>query len=356
MSSGYSTFFLDQCRMIYEPDPSFSFAKLSFISPTSSSGGYFIRCLMEKTPFYIQPPRCTSRGGILKSGKKMYCDLLFHEDESFTEFLYAFETYCQNVLFENREKWFDSQLDLAEIENCFAASLKIIKSGKHSLRVGVPALLGKCELTIYNEDEQQMLPEDIVDKTLMTILELKGIRCSAKSFQLEIEMKQMMILRPIRLFESFAFKRDKREQKEPKEEKERKEEEQKEEEPKQKEEKEEEEEEEEEQKQKEQKQKQEEEKEEEEKEKEEEEKKDKFEEIEIELPSETETVTLKKRDEIYFTMYADAKRKAKVAYDFAIGAYLEAKRIKNTYMLDDSKPELEKLEKEECDLIELFSQ
>ena len=35
-------------------------------------------------------------------------------------------------------------------------------------------------------------------------------------------------------------------------------------------------------------------------------------------------------------MYKEAKSKAKVARDLAISSYLEAKRIKNLYMLDDT--------------------
>ena len=34
-------------------------------------------------------------------------------------------------------------------------------------------------------------------------------------------------------------------------------------------------------------------------------------------------------------MYKEAKKKAKIARDLALSAYLEAKRIKNTYMLED---------------------
>ena len=34
-------------------------------------------------------------------------------------------------------------------------------------------------------------------------------------------------------------------------------------------------------------------------------------------------------------MYSSAKRKAKLAKQYALSAYLEAKRIKNTYLLDE---------------------
>ena len=60
------------------------------------------------------------------------------------------------------------------------------------------------------------------------------------------------------------------------------------------------------------------------------------EEIDITLDElEDETVSLKKRNDIYYEMYKDALRKAKMAKDLALNSFLEAKRIKNTYMLDD---------------------
>jgi hypothetical protein len=34
-------------------------------------------------------------------------------------------------------------------------------------------------------------------------------------------------------------------------------------------------------------------------------------------------------------MYREARRKAKIAKDLALSSYLEAKRIKNMYMLDE---------------------
>jgi hypothetical protein len=51
-------------------------------------------------------------------------------------------------------------------------------------------------------------------------------------------------------------------------------------------------------------------------------------------------------------MYREARRKAKIARNLALSSYLEAKRIKNTYMLEDiddseeSDLDLEDLENE----------
>jgi hypothetical protein len=53
-----------------------------------------------------------------------------------------------------------------------------------------------------------------------------------------------------------------------------------------------------------------------------------------ELP-ENDQITLKNRNDVYYEMYREARRKAKYARDLALASYLEAKNIKNKYMLDD---------------------
>ena len=195
---------------ILEPNASFDFSQISCISPTSLSGGnYFIRTLTKKhEPLYIQSPKCLTKQGIVKSGKKMYCDLLLkHEDESFLEFLESLESFCHKQIFENRDKWFDAELTITDIENCFVCPTKSFKSGKiHILRTNVPIRLGKCDMRVFNELEQDVPIESVTDTTnVVTILEIQGIRCLARNFQIDLEIKQMMILKPKDIFEKCLF-------------------------------------------------------------------------------------------------------------------------------------------------------
>ena len=53
-----------------------------------------------------------------------------------------------------------------------------------------------------------------------------------------------------------------------------------------------------------------------------------------EVPPE-DSVVLKQRNDVYYEMYKEALKKAKMAKDLALSSYLEAKRIKNLYVLDD---------------------
>ena len=55
----------------------------------------------------------------------------------------------------------------------------------------------------------------------------------------------------------------------------------------------------------------------------------------LNLEKPEEFITLKKPNEIYFDLYKEARNKAKQAKKSAILAYLEAKNIKKTYMLEN---------------------
>ena len=195
---------------IYDTNDSFQFDKLVLTKPTLVAGGnYFIRCLINGTPLYIQPPKCTTKQGIQKSGKRFYTDLMFiNENEQFISWMEKLENHCQQYIFNNREKWFDGEMDLSDIENYFTSPLKIYKSGKFYIaRANVSSILGKPTLKIYDENETEINFESINDKTnLMTILEIQGIKCSARSFQIDLEIKQIMVLNPVNRFEKCIIK------------------------------------------------------------------------------------------------------------------------------------------------------
>ena len=113
-----------------------------------------------------------------------------------------------NICFKIEKKWFESDMELHDIENYFTSPLKIYKTGKFYLaRVNVISNMGVPNLTIYNENNTIVPIEDINDKTdVITILELKGIKCTTTSFQIEMEMKQMLTVKPVELFNKCIIK------------------------------------------------------------------------------------------------------------------------------------------------------
>jgi hypothetical protein len=351
---------------IFTTNDTFNFENLIMTKPTSIAGGnYFIRCLVKNQPLYIQPPKCKTRQGIVKPGvgKRFYSDLLFtNENEDFIRWMENLENYCQQYIYKNREKWFDGEMDLHDIENYFTSPLKLFKSGKYYIvRTNITTVLGKPTLKIYDENETEQDFETINENTnVMTILEVQGIKCSSKSFQIEIELKQMMVLAPTNMFEKCIIRtgaapskvvnenldsrnevlqipdgvenkvelepapvpvesinavneppkgEESRSLEEPTETQDQME---------------------------------------------TSETMETTETLETQVwqvprdPQELEEVEfnlekitddkpmlIKKRDNIYYEMYREAKKKAKAARDLALSAYLEAKRIKNTYLLED---------------------
>jgi hypothetical protein len=74
------------------------------------------------------------------------------------------------------------------------------------------------------------------------------------------------------------------------------------------------------------------------------------------LENTLETMSLKKPNEVYKVLYEKAKDKAKLAKKALIIAYLEAKKIKNTYMIEnidnsdsDFEAELDEVSESELD-------
>lgn len=195
---------------IFDANNDFPLDSLVLTTPIVITNGiYFIKYLIDNEAIYIQPPKCITRQGIIKGSKKMYCDLLFtNENNSFIKWIEDLESYSHSYIFKNRERWFDSQLELEDIADSFLPILKIYKSGKYYiLRTIVPGRANDCFLKLYDENENQVNHDLLTDSTnVIPILEFKGIKCTARNFQVDIEIKQMMILKPTILFEKCVIK------------------------------------------------------------------------------------------------------------------------------------------------------
>lgn len=196
-------------NLIYEANDNFPFDKLKLTTPTLILGGnHFMKYLIAENPLYIQTPKCSLKTTFIKAQKKMFCDILISRDsESFIRWMETLENFSQQFIFNKRNDWFESDLELHDIENSMTSPLKPYKSGKYYiLRITIPSVLGKSNLKIFNEDEEEIDSEELKeDMEFYGILEFKGIKCSSKSFHIEIEMKQMQVLKPLVLFDKCIF-------------------------------------------------------------------------------------------------------------------------------------------------------
>jgi len=318
--------------MIHDTTDKFDFNKLTLCKPVSnSSGSFFIKYSIDEKPLYIKPPKCNIKQIVTKQGRK-YCDLIFQpENDAFIRWMDNLETRSHQLLFDHRQEWFKTDLEKDDIEHSFTSPMKFYKSTKqYIVRVNFPSKL--TSLKVYDEDSNVVPIESIAENSqVMVILEIQGVK-SSTNFQVDIEVKQLMILKTEELFDTFILKKQENtlattplrepiietfrestiepliqptvepliqptvelfsnpvveptieERIESNE--------------------------------------------------------DSLCEVDFDLdniPNEADSVVcLKERKEMYYQMYQEARQKAKVARDLALSAYLEAKQIKNKYMLDD---------------------
>ena len=196
---------------IIEPNNNFDFSKLSLAHPVGIQGGaYFTKILYNNKPLYIQTTKSLTRQGFVKSGKKYYCDLMFdNNSETLIHWFENLEETCQKLIFDKSEAWFQNSLDRNDVETAFNSVIRIYKSGKYYLvRTNIKiATNNEPAVKIYNENEFPLTIDDVKENTnIISILEIQGIKFTSRNFQIDIELRQSMILDNEPLFDNCLIK------------------------------------------------------------------------------------------------------------------------------------------------------
>jgi hypothetical protein len=189
--------------------------------PSSVQGGsYFTKIHYAKHPLYMQTPKCVSKQGIIMIGKKTYIELVIsnEKDGEFISFLENLEKTCIDIIFEKRHIWFTDELEKTDIETAFASIIKSYKNGtshllklninntsnhaKHGIGIG-----GLQTCFVFDENNNSLKFDDVRPETqLITIMEFEGIKFTSKSFQFEMNARQMLIIDEKPIFNSCLIK------------------------------------------------------------------------------------------------------------------------------------------------------
>ena len=200
---------------IIEPNETFDFSVLSLAHPIGIQGGaYFTKIENIKKPLYIQTPKGQTRQGFVKNGKKYYCDLMFDKNsEMLINWFEKLEERCQKLIYDRRDTWFQNSLEESDIETAFNSSIRIYKSGKfYLIRTNVKNNhnTNTPSINIYTEQEVPLTMDDVNTETnIISILEIQGIKFTSRNFQIEIELKQMMVLNNEPIFNNCLIKTNK---------------------------------------------------------------------------------------------------------------------------------------------------
>ena len=196
---------------IIEPNENFDFSKVTLAHPSGVQGGaYFTKIQYNNKPLYIQTTKSLTKQGFVKTGKKYYCDLMFDNNSSvLINWFENLEERCQKLIHEKGTSWFQNALEMNDIESAFNSIIRVYKSGKYYLvRTNVKNNHNnEPHIKIFNENEVALGLEDVTAETnIISILEIQGIKFTTRNFQIEIELKQIMILNNEPIFESCLIK------------------------------------------------------------------------------------------------------------------------------------------------------
>jgi len=184
-------------NMIHDAIDTFDFSMLHLGKPTPLPGGSFFTKInfgKKDDSLFVYTPTCTTKQGIVTTGKS-HADFLFTSANSqFIEWINALEERLHQLIYEKKNSWFVSEdMELDDIQNAFIPSMKI-KGKQYVIRGYLPQGKHAEPIRVFNELEIPIPIESIKEDPLISILDISGIKFSEKYFQLMIHIRQIMVL------------------------------------------------------------------------------------------------------------------------------------------------------------------
>ena len=178
-------------------------------TPAPLQGGtYLAKLTINDNPILFQTPKSKTKKGIVINNKRNYCDLLFEDSPNqLLTWINSLENTIMTKIYEKAEIWFNDKPSLDDIQYNWNTSLKIFK--KHTI---LRTFLGKSKnindvLSVYDSDQNRSSVHEITnDTTIISIIEVTGLKFSSSSFHLEYCLRQIMIIKDLPIFDKCIIK------------------------------------------------------------------------------------------------------------------------------------------------------
>jgi hypothetical protein len=178
-------------------------SNLKLHSPMPIQGGsYLAKLTLNGNPILFQMPKCSTKKGIVSSGKRFYCDLLFkYDDTNVIDTIETMENIIRDKVFEKSELWFQDPPTLEDIEYNWNESIKQTKQNFYLRTYVGNSKNVKSTISVYNSDQEQISMEDITPSSnIITIVEVTGLKFSSSSFHINYCLRQVMVLEDAPIF------------------------------------------------------------------------------------------------------------------------------------------------------------
>lgn len=181
---------------ILEINKEFNFDDLDLEAPTSLTGGSYFTKIINKNNFksiYLQLPKCSTKQGIIKNNTKTYTDLMFNSSEILLlKWLEEFELFCQKKIFEKKDLWFHSDFTLNDIQEMMNPLTRLYKSGKFTI---LRCQIKNNKIKIYDENENNLEIDNLKNEDyIIPLVHLNGIKFNSNNFTIDVNLVQLMIV------------------------------------------------------------------------------------------------------------------------------------------------------------------
>lgn len=181
---------------ILEINKEFNFDDLDLEAPTSLTGGSYFTKIINKNNFksiYLQLPKCSTKQGIIKNNTKTYTDLMFNSSEVLLlKWLEEFELFCQKKIFEKKDLWFHSDFTLNDIQEMMNPLTRLYKSGKFTI---LRCQIKNNKIKIYDENENNLEIANLKNEDyIIPLINLNGIKFNSNNFTIDVNLVQIMIV------------------------------------------------------------------------------------------------------------------------------------------------------------------
>lgn len=214
MESLFSIFFVMENNIILMDDH-LDEKRITLCNPNGVQGGSYMTKIKSNDNYglYIQTPKLNTKQGIISTDKKSYFDIMIDKNNTdILSWIENLEECLQQKIYEKRNSWFETELDMEDIQNTMTPLLRPYKGGKyHLMRVAIPSMknvMGHNKCAIYDENENVIGMNDVsVDKKIICILEIQGIKFSSKYFQVDINARQIMTFDDVSPFKTCIIRK-----------------------------------------------------------------------------------------------------------------------------------------------------
>ena len=179
----------------------FPFNKLALGNPSPLQNGnsYFVKLTTnDERPVYLQMPKSKTKNGVVETKRLSYIDILYDSlgNDKIFEWADNFEEKCKNMINEKKHIWFYDDITNEELDAMMSPILRTYKAGsKLLLRTYIKNNVFNKKCIVYDEDENIKELKDItVDKTIIPLIHVSGIKFTSKSIELKLSLSQTMIL------------------------------------------------------------------------------------------------------------------------------------------------------------------